>query len=123
MTMVMAEVSLGLCGLETSGSPPPVLRQGGAEQGPFARSSQARGRGRPRRPGATSTGDTGAGAGVESQGRAQGSWPRRACACAEAVRFSLQSVRLTRSAHACGRNLGRAKAVWRLNLEYTARAH
>jgi hypothetical protein len=36
MTMVMAEVSVGLCGLETSRYPHTVLRKGVAERGPFA---------------------------------------------------------------------------------------
>jgi hypothetical protein len=55
MTMGIAEVSLGLGGLETYRYPHTVLRQGGAERGPFASESQARGRGSPRRPGATIT--------------------------------------------------------------------
>jgi hypothetical protein len=55
MTRVIAEVNLGLCGLETYWYPHPVLRKEAAEQGPFASSSQARGRGRPRRPCATIT--------------------------------------------------------------------
>jgi hypothetical protein len=55
MTMVIAEVSLGLCGLATYWYPHTVLRKGAAEQGLFASSSQARGRGSPRRPCATIT--------------------------------------------------------------------
>lgn len=94
MTMVSAEVSLGLCGRETYGYPPTVLRQGGAERGPFASSSQARGRGSPRRPCATITVSNGAGAGVQSTGREQGSGPMRSCAFADAVRRALQSARL-----------------------------
>jgi len=89
MTMVRAEVSVGLCGLATSRSPPPVLRTGGAERVPCARAAQARGRGRPRRPCATSTGYPGAGAGVPAQGRAQGASPRRSGAFTDAVRRSV----------------------------------
>ena len=37
MTVVIAEVSLGLCGLETSRYPPTVLRKGVADRVPFAR--------------------------------------------------------------------------------------
>src|SRR5687768_15101846 len=37
-----------LCALETSRDPPPVLGTGVAERVPFARASQARGRGSPR---------------------------------------------------------------------------
>ena len=36
MPMVIAEVSLGLCGLETSRYPHTVLRKGVAERVPFA---------------------------------------------------------------------------------------
>jgi hypothetical protein len=53
MTVVMAEVSLGLCGLETYRYPHTVLRKGVADRVPFASSSQARVRGSPRRPCAT----------------------------------------------------------------------
>ena len=55
MTMVIAEVSLGLCGLETYLYPRTVLRKGVAERVPFASESQARGRGSTRRPCATIT--------------------------------------------------------------------
>jgi hypothetical protein len=97
MMMVIAEVSVGLRGLETYWYPQTVLRNGVAEQGPFASSSQARGRGSPRRPCATITVYNGAGAGVQSKGRDQGSGPMRSGAFADAVRLSVQSARLRRT--------------------------
>ena len=36
MTVVIAEVSMGLCGLETYRYPHPVLRKGVADRGAFA---------------------------------------------------------------------------------------
>jgi hypothetical protein len=90
MTMVSAEVSLGLCGLATSRSPHTVLRQGGAERVPCASEAQARVRGSPRRPGATIAVYHGAGAGVQATGRDQGAWPLRSCAFPAAMRQSFQ---------------------------------
>jgi hypothetical protein len=46
MTVVIAEVSVGLCGLETSRYPHTVRRKGVADRVPFA--SEARVRGSPR---------------------------------------------------------------------------
>ena len=85
LTVVRAAVRLGLGGLDTSRHPHPVLRIGVADWVPVARESQARGRGRPRRPGATIAVENGAGAGVQATGREQGAWPRRAGAFTAAV--------------------------------------
>jgi hypothetical protein len=93
MTMVMAEVSLGRCGLETSRDPHPILRTGVAERVPFASASEARVRGRPRRPWAPLTVESGAGTGVQATGRDRGASPLRSCAFADAVRLSFQSAR------------------------------
>lgn len=83
MTVVRAEVSLGLCGLATSRYPPTVLGTGAAERVPFASSSQARGRGRPRVLDTTIAASTGAGA--EVQATATGSGPKSLCAPARSL--------------------------------------
>jgi hypothetical protein len=72
MTVVIAEVSLGRCGLETYRYPHTVLRQGVADRVPFASESQARVRDSPRRPCATIAIYHAAGAGVQSKGRDHG---------------------------------------------------
>ena len=99
MTMVSAEGSLGRCGREPSRSPPTVLRNGVADTGAVRPVAQARGRGSPRRPCATSAGDHGAGAGVQATGREQRAWPLRSGAFTEAMRPSVQRAlpRLTQA--------------------------